>query len=76
MTDLMVVVSIFSKIKDLIDKVFLHDELEVDVLDVTWMVSTNQTEMIHLLIMVEVVSLRVQRRFSYLCFRVASVSCL
>ena len=41
MIDFMVVISIFSKIEDLMNKVFLHDELEVDVLDVTWMVSTN-----------------------------------
>ena len=44
----------FSKMGDLIDMVFLHDDPEMDVLDDSWMLNTDQPEIVHFLDMLEI----------------------
>ena len=44
----------FFKMGDLIDMVFLHDKPKMDVLDDSWMVSTDQLEIVHYLDMLEI----------------------
>ena len=39
--------SVFFQTRDMIDKVVLYDEFEMDALDVSQMVNTNQLETIH-----------------------------
>ena len=46
-------VSVFFQTRDMIDKVVLYDEFEMDALDVSQMVNTDQLEMIHLFLYVQ-----------------------
>ena len=45
--------SVFFQTRDMIDKVVLYDEFEMDALDVSQMVNTDQLEMIHLFLYVQ-----------------------
>ena len=45
--------SVFFQTRDVIDKVVLYDEFEMDALDVSQMVNTDQLETIHLFLYVQ-----------------------